>query len=97
MLAACSEAPDIGERLLKPAAAELAEMVAAVARSLGWPSGPLPLAIAGGFLLSATIVRQGMIDNLSRQGYDVDVSLVAEPVQGAIILAERALGSQATG
>ena len=30
VLAACSEAPDIGERLLKPAAAELAEMVAAV-------------------------------------------------------------------
>ena len=46
------------------------------------------MAIAGGFLLSATIVREGMIDNLSRQGYDVDVSLVAEPVRGAIILAD---------
>ena len=74
VLAACSQAPELGERLLAPAGAELAEIVGAVARSLGWSSGPLPLAMAGGFLLSATIVRQGMIDNLGRQGYQVDVS-----------------------
>jgi N-acetylglucosamine kinase-like BadF-type ATPase len=93
VLAACSQAPEIGERLLVPAGAELAEIVGAVARALGWSSGPLPLAMAGGFLLSATIVRQGMIDKLGRQGYQVDVSPVAEPVRGAIILAERALAA----
>jgi N-acetylglucosamine kinase-like BadF-type ATPase len=96
VLAACSEAPELRERLLKPAAEELAEIVAAVARSLGWFSGSLPLAVAGGFLLSATIVRQGMIENLSRRGYDVAVSSVPDPVRGALILAERALAAEKT-
>jgi N-acetylglucosamine kinase-like BadF-type ATPase len=96
VLAACALAPEIGERLLVPAGAELAQIVGAVARTLGWSSGPLPLAVAGGFLLSATVVRHGMIDNLSRQGYQVDVALVTEPVRGAIILAEQALGTAPT-
>ena len=68
VLAACTEAPETGEQLLIPAGAALAETVAAVARSLGWASGVLPLAVAGGFLLSAAIVRQGMIDDLTRRG-----------------------------
>jgi N-acetylglucosamine kinase-like BadF-type ATPase len=91
VLAACAEAPETGEQLLIPAGAALAETVAAVARSLGWASGALPLAVAGGFLLSAAIVRQGMIDQLIRQGYQVDVTPVTDPVRGAVILAERAL------
>ena len=91
VLAACAEAPETGELLLVPAGAALGETVAAVARSLGWLSGVLPLAVAGGFLLSATIVRQEMIDNLSRQGYQLTVTPVADPVRGAVILAERAL------
>jgi len=96
VLAACAEAPEFGERLLVPAGAELAEIIRAVAESLGWSSGPLPLAVAGGFLLSATIVRNAMIDNLSRHGYHVHVSPVPEPVRGAIILAERALATTPT-
>ena len=44
VLAACAEAPEVGERLLVTAGAALAEIVAAAARSLGWsyraaPSG----------------------------------------------------------
>ena len=39
VLAACDEAPEIGERLLITAGAALAETVAAVARSLGWSEG----------------------------------------------------------
>jgi hypothetical protein len=77
--------------VLIPAGAALAETVAAVARSLGWTSGSLPLAVAGGFLLSATIVRQRMIDDLTRRGYQVAMTSVADPVRGAIILAERML------
>jgi N-acetylglucosamine kinase-like BadF-type ATPase len=91
VLAACAEAPEIGELLLRPAGAALGEIVAAVARSLAWPEGMLPLAAAGGFLLSATVVRQEMINELSRRGYQVTVTPVAEPVRGAVILAERAL------
>ena len=78
---------------MAPAGAALAEMVAAVARSLGWPSGVLPLAAAGGFLLSAATVRQAMIDGLTRQGYQPAVTPVPDPARGAIILAERALAA----
>jgi N-acetylglucosamine kinase-like BadF-type ATPase len=94
VLAACAEAPDTGEQLLIPAGAALAETVAAVARSLDWTSGVLPLAVAGGFLLSAAIVRQTMIDDLTRRGYQVAMTPVADPVRGAVILAQRMLNTE---
>jgi len=94
VLAACADAPEVGERLLVPAGVALAEVVAAVARSLGWSSGVLPLATAGAFLLSAPVVLQGMIDRLIRQGFQVDVTPVTDPVRGAVILAERALNTE---
>ncbi|MGO9922733.1 MAG: N-acetylglucosamine kinase [Isosphaeraceae bacterium] len=97
VLAACAEVPELGRRLLVPAGAALAETVAAVARALDWPSGVLPLAAAGGFLLSATIVFQETIDGLTRQGYQVAVKPVPVPVRGALILAERALGGDSVG
>ena len=81
VLAACAEAPETGDQLLTPAGAALAEIVAAVARSLGWTSGLLPLAMAGGFLLSATLVRQPMIDQLTQQGYQLDITSVTDPVR----------------
>jgi N-acetylglucosamine kinase-like BadF-type ATPase len=90
-LAACNESPDDGARLLVPAGAALAETVAAVARSLGWSSGSLPLAAAGGFILSATALRQAMIDALDQRGYQPSLTLVPDPVRGAVILAERDL------
>ena len=93
VLAACAEAPETADRLLIPAGAALAETVAAVARSLGWPSGPLALAAAGSFLLSAEVVRQEMVDNLTRRGYQLTVTPVADPVRGAVILAESALAA----
>ena len=91
VLAACDESPEDAARLLLPAGAALAEIVAAVARSLGWPSGPLPLAAAGSFLLSATAVRQSMIDGLASRGYQPALTAVPEPARGAVILAGRAL------
>ena len=42
VLAACDESPEDAARLLPPAGAALAEIVAAVARSLGWPAGRSP-------------------------------------------------------
>ena len=89
----CNRAPDTADRLLVPAGLALAETVAAVARSLGWSAGPLPLAAAGSFLLSAETVRRQMIDDLCRRGFQVTVTAVAEPVRGAVILAERALST----
>ena len=89
VLAACDESPEDAARLLPPAGAALAETVAAVARALGWPGGPLPLAAAGSFLLSATAVRQAMIDELAGRGYQPALTAVPEPARGAVILAGR--------
>ncbi|HZW32302.1 MAG TPA: BadF/BadG/BcrA/BcrD ATPase family protein [Isosphaeraceae bacterium] len=91
VLAACAAAPEDAARLLVPAGAALAAMVAAVAQALGWSSGELPLAAAGSFLLSATAVRQAMSDDLVRRGYQPAVTPVPDPARGAVILAERAL------
>src|SRR5262249_17205514 len=52
ILAAASEDESITQELLRPAGAELAEMVMAAARTLGFESGVLPVAMAGGLLLS---------------------------------------------
>jgi N-acetylglucosamine kinase-like BadF-type ATPase len=95
VLAACDESPEDSARLLLPAGAALAEIIAAVARSLGWPSGPLPLAAAGSFLLSATAVRRAMIDDLIGRGYQPALTTVPEPARGAVILAGRALADEA--
>ena len=97
VLVACTEAPELGQRLLVPAGAALADTVTAVARALGWLSGELPLGAAGGFLLSATTVFREMVDGLSQQGYHVDVTLVSEPVRGAVILAERSMFANSPG
>jgi N-acetylglucosamine kinase-like BadF-type ATPase len=96
VLAACVEAPEIHASLLKSAGAGLAEMVVATARSLGWMSGSLPLAMAGGFLLATKLVQQAMVDQLTRDGYQMDITAVTDPVRGAVILAERALTPNTT-
>jgi N-acetylglucosamine kinase-like BadF-type ATPase len=90
VLAACDASPEDAARLLLPAGAALAEIIAAVARSLGWLTGPLPLAAAGSFLLSAAAVRRAMIDDLIGRGYQPALTTVPEPARGAVILAGRA-------
>ena len=82
---------DVIDKVLLPAGAALAEMVSAVYRQLDWPTGPLHLALAGSFLLSAAEVQRGLINALSLRGLDFTTTLVREPVRGALILAERAL------
>jgi hypothetical protein len=37
-----------------------------------------------------------MIDQLTRDGYQMDITSVTDPVQGAVILAERALTPNTT-
>jgi N-acetylglucosamine kinase-like BadF-type ATPase len=96
VLAACAELPEIYANLLSSAGAALAEMVTATAQSLGWMSGLLPLAMAGGFLLATKPVQQAMVDQLTRDGYQMDITAVTDPVRGAVILAERALIANTT-
>lgn len=93
VLAAVPEAPEIVDLLLVPAGSALAEQASAVARALDWSSGVLPLAMAGGFLLSAAPVARALRDGLTASGYDVVATTVPEPVRGAVLLAERALST----
>jgi N-acetylglucosamine kinase-like BadF-type ATPase len=91
VVAAAEDDPALIPEILAPAGIELAETLLAVARALDWHGGPVPLAMAGGFLLSAPAVAQSLLDHLARAGYDAQAAPVPEPVQGALILARRAL------
>lgn len=88
---AAEEDPSIVAEILHPAAGELSEMVCAVARNLGWSGGPLPLAMAGGFLLRSSVISDRLLELLAEEGYDVKATAVWEPVEGAMVLARRAL------
>lgn len=81
--------PSVNDLLLRPAGRELGETAAAAARALGWTSGPLPLGLAGGFLLSAPVVVEAMLEDLKSRGYDPQPTLVQEPARGALALARR--------
>ena len=92
VLAAAAEDVSIAEELLRPAGVELAEMVMAAARTLGLESGPLPVAMAGGLLLSSRDIVQSMLDRLRSQGYEPIATPVPEPARGALVLARRSIG-----
>ena len=89
--------PSIARELLAPAGRALAETVRAVADRLGLPRSGFPLAMAGGFLLSAKAVEVAMIDGLAQVGYHPAAKRVDDPVRGALVLARRALGLVSTG
>jgi N-acetylglucosamine kinase-like BadF-type ATPase len=89
VVAAAEDDPTLVDEILAPAGRELADAVGAVARALDWHGGRLPLAMAGGFLLSTPIVVRNLLDHLARAGYDADPTPVAEPVEGALVLARR--------
>jgi N-acetylglucosamine kinase-like BadF-type ATPase len=96
----CAQAdPLVAERILRPAARDLAEMVLAVAHQLGLPeTGAFPrwpLALAGGFLLSTAIVAEELLRALAAAGLAVSATRVPEPVCGALVLARQALEATA--
>ncbi len=97
VVATAADDPELARSILEPAGAELAEAVAAVARTLGWSQGPIPLAMAGGFLLSSADVSRSLLDHLARNGLTVEATPVPEPVQGAVALAKRSLASTESG
>jgi hypothetical protein len=94
IVAAAHDDPRIEDVLLRPAAAQLAEMVLTVARRIGWSSGKgeghLPLAMAGSFLLGTPVVARGLVEGLERHGCLVSATPVAEPAVGAVVLARKA-------
>jgi N-acetylglucosamine kinase-like BadF-type ATPase len=84
-----------GEILL-PAGQALGAMAKAVAKSLGLRRELLPLALAGSFLLGTKAVRDALLESVEMDGYTVVVSLVPDPVAGALVLAQRALRGEPT-
>jgi N-acetylglucosamine kinase-like BadF-type ATPase len=91
VLSAAKDDPSLVPILLEPAGADLAEMVSAAARTLGWAPGPVPLALAGSFLLGAGDVSRALVEGLRVAGFDAQATPVPDPVRGALVLAGRAL------
>jgi N-acetylglucosamine kinase-like BadF-type ATPase len=77
---------------LKPAGVELAEAAAAVARKLALPPGPLPLGLAGSFLIMTPEIKSALISHLERIGYQPQVTDVERPALGGLVLARKSLG-----
>lgn len=97
VMEAAAKDPTLIDRLIKPAARDLAETAAAAARSLGWHSGPLPIGLAGGFLVSAGPLVDALLDDLRARGYDPAPTFVEEPAEGGLNLARRAHAGEAIG
>ncbi|WP_337175737.1 BadF/BadG/BcrA/BcrD ATPase family protein [Paludisphaera sp.] len=97
VMEAAEKDPTLIDRLIKPAARDLAEAAAAAARSLGWHSGPLPIGLAGGFLVSAGPLVDALLDDLRSRGYEPSHSFVEEPAEGGLRLARRAHAGEAVG
>lgn len=89
VVASADDDPSIFDEILAPAGMELALMVAAVARNLGFREGALPLAMAGSFLLNCRPVARLVLEKLDDLGYEVTASTVPDPVEGALLLARR--------
>jgi N-acetylmuramic acid 6-phosphate etherase len=86
---AADEGDALAQRILDGAAADLAGMVAAVARRLGFSDGTFPLALAGGVLLASERLQTGLEGRLAAQGVrPASVAVVSEPVLGAVRLAQ---------
>jgi N-acetylglucosamine kinase-like BadF-type ATPase len=79
-------AADIIER----GAGEIAHAIAAVCRQLGFAGRPFPLALSGGLLTHYDSYREQVVALLKRRQLSPEpVGIVAEPVAGAVILAQR--------
>ncbi len=81
---------EIVREILEPAGRALGQAARAVAERLDLPREGLPLAVAGGFVLSCEAAWLGLRDELMRSGFRPVMQRVDEPVAGALILAGRA-------
>jgi N-acetylglucosamine kinase-like BadF-type ATPase len=78
--------------IVSNAARELAVALASVCRQLGLESAPFPLVVSGGLLIHQAAYRDALRRALLKLGLKPDpIQVVAEPVWGATILAQRAV------
>lgn len=89
VVASSEDDPSILREILEPAGVELASMVEAVASKLELPGGPLPLAMAGSFLLNCRALAKVVLGSLETRGCPVSATFVVDPVEGALALARR--------
>ena len=74
--------------IVDTAAYRLADMVAVLAKRLGFSSKKYLLALAGGVLLSQDALHKGLLKHLARRRCTPrEVQIVTEPVAGAVALA----------
>jgi N-acetylmuramic acid 6-phosphate etherase len=86
--AAAAAGDGVAQRILDEAAGQLAEMVAAVGRSLELPAA-VPLALAGGLLTGDDAVQKRLVAELHRRGLQPEpVIAVTDPALGAVRLAQ---------
>jgi N-acetylglucosamine kinase-like BadF-type ATPase len=77
----------VASQVLDEAADELSKLVRSIATQLQLPS-PVPLALAGAVLIQQEALRERLLTNLSSHGVKVSpVSIVTEPVEGAVRMA----------
>lgn len=80
--------------LIHDSATQLAELVQTLVRKLDFSSEKFPLAVAGGMLLHCERLRVAVAEKLAQTGIvPGSITLVPEPVRGAVILARRACES----
>ena len=80
----------VAQTLIRQAGQDLADTVLAVARRLEWGESTIPLALAGGLLLGLAQLRERLAEILAQSPYPfAPPVLVAEPVVGAIKVAQR--------
>lgn len=86
---AAEQGDERAEQILRSAAAELAQMVATVARKLQLPDGGFPLAMAGGLLAGCDLLRKLLPGALAGAGCrPARIALVTEPVRGTLRIAQ---------
>ena len=79
----------VAQGILDDAGSELATMVSAVATKLEFPGGRFPLALTGGVLLAESGLRDRLENYMASRGlHPQSITPVAEPVAGAVLLAQ---------
>ena len=90
--AASEEGDDVAMQIASAAAADLARLVTATCSQLDLSPSGFPLAIAGGVLCNCPLMRTYLEASLARQDhFPAEITLVEQPVQGAVELARCAI------
>src|SRR5262249_21242117 len=80
----------VARPIIENAAADLAELVAAVCKRLGFCPRPYPLALAGTVILKQPLLRSYLSEKLDAlRSRPALISLVEDPVRGAVALARQ--------